>query len=136
MIRVGCALSLLLIASAAQAAPDVTGNWIVQDRTGVVTIERCGASICGRITRGLNVGPDYPKTDVHNPDPALRGRKMIGLPVISGFTAKGDRWVNGKIYDPEHGRTYKASLRLNPDGSLRVTGCFSFICDSRRWTRK
>jgi uncharacterized protein (DUF2147 family) len=135
MRRTGFALLLIASAAPALAAPDVTGNWIVQDRSGVVTIERCGASVCGRITRALIIKPNYPKTDVHNPDPKLRSRPMIGLPIISGFKEEADRWANGKIYDPESGKTYKSHLRLNADGSLKVSGCIAFFCQSQRWTR-
>ena len=36
--------------------------------------------------------------------------------------------------DPQSG-SYKSSLRLNADGSLRVTGCVLIVCRSKRWTR-
>jgi uncharacterized protein (DUF2147 family) len=136
MFRAPLVVLAFAAASAAHAAPDVTGDWIVQDRSGVVTIERCGASVCGRISRALILKPGYPKTDVKNPNPALRNKPTLGLQIISGFTDKADRWADGKIYDPQSGKTYKSHLRLNPDGSLRVSGCIAFFCQSQRWTRR
>ena len=123
------------MASAAHAAPEVTGNWIIQDRSAVIAIERCGTGLCGRIAKALVIKPNYPKTDVHNPNAALRKRPMIGLQILSGFAARENRWDRGTIYDPESGKTYKSVLRLNPDGSLKVSGCVLFFCQSQRWTR-
>jgi uncharacterized protein (DUF2147 family) len=136
MFRTILSLFLLASAAAAQAAPDISGNWIVQDRTGVVAIQRCGASVCGHIAKALVIKPNHPKTDVHNPSPALRNHPLIGLQILSGFEAGTDDWERGTIYDPESGKSYKSYLRLNRDGSLKVSGCVLFFCQSQRWTRR
>ncbi len=128
------ALLALAFASPARAAPDVTGNWVTQDRSGLVTINRCGAGLCGRVAKALIRKPGYPQSDIHNPNPALRRRPILGLQILSGFTPKKDRW-EGKIYDPESGKTYRSLLKLNSDGSLKVSGCIAFFCQSQRWTR-
>ena len=136
MYRVLAATVLLFAAEAAQATPDVLGNWIIPDRTAVISIERCGSGLCGRIAKALVIKPDHPKTDVHNPNPALRDKPLVGLQILSGFSPKQDRWDQGIIYDPESGKSYKSIIRLNPDGSLRVSGCvLSIFCQSQRWTR-
>lgn len=126
---------LLLSTGSAAGASNVTGNWLVQDRTAIVSIGPCGASLCGSIARILVQKPDMPKTDVKNPDPKLRGKPLIGLRILSGFRQKGNRWEGGRIYDPESGRTYASKLRLNADGSLNLSGCIAFICQTQRWTR-
>jgi vitamin B12 transporter len=41
----------------------------------------------------------------------------------------------GRAYDPKTGKSYKAKLRPNPDGTLTVTGCVLFICQSQTWRR-
>ena len=135
MYRVLAAILLLFTTEAAQAAPDVLGNWIIEDRTAVIAIDHCGAGLCGRIAKALVIKPNHPKTDVHNPNPALRANPLVGLQILSGFSPKQDRWDRGIIYDPESGRSYKSILRLNADGSLRVSGCVLFFCQSQRWTR-
>lgn len=135
MVRFLAAMLILIVAGPAHAAPEVTGNWIIQDRSAMIAIERCGNGLCGRIAKALVLKPNYPKTDVHNPKPALRNRPLIGLQILSGFSAGKDRWDRGTIYDPESGRSYRSVLRLNPDGSLKVSGCVLFFCQSQRWTR-
>jgi len=76
-----------------------------------------------------------PSKDVNNPRPNLRSRPLVGLQVLSGFTLRGSIWVEGRAYDPKTGGSYKARLTPNSDGTLTVTGCVLFICQSQTWRR-
>lgn len=135
-LRLACALVLLMLPVApARGEPTVAGLWLTDDGKGVVRIAPCGMRLCGWIVEVLDKGPGVPQTDVNNPDPRLRGRPILGLPTLSGFTRSGSTWRDGRAYDPKSGRTYRSSLELAPDGSLKLTGCVLFICQSRRWTR-
>lgn len=131
------AIGFLLIGSAAEAATgaSIMGQWITDDGKAVVTIAGCGDRLCGKVSRVLDRGSDVPVTDLKNPDAGLRNRPILGLPVLYGFTRQGDRWTGGTAYDPKTGSRYRASLEVNRDGSLKVTGCVLFICQSKRWTR-
>jgi uncharacterized protein (DUF2147 family) len=128
-------LAIMAFASAAISTPGITGDWVTADRNAVVRIESCGMETCGTVVRVLAHGSAVPQTDVNNPNHARRSQPLVGLKVLSGFTATFSDWVNGRAYDPETGRTYKAKLALNPDGTLAVSGCVLFICKSQRWTR-
>ena len=78
-----------------------------------------------------------PKTDRENQDPALQERAIIGLPIMNGFRYAGkNRWVDGTIYDPENGKTYKCYLWLTKDGSLKVRGYvgISLFGRTSEWT--
>ena len=131
-----CAVLHLLLAVPTLALPPASpqGSWLTDDRKGVVEIAPCGERLCGRIARVLDKGPAIPKSDVNNPDPRLRSRPLIGLVTLRGFARRGDEW-EGRAYDPKSGKSYRSTLRVQPDGSLKVTGCVLFICESRRWTR-
>ena len=136
MLRAASAAALLLAPlSAAAAAPPIAGLWRTDDGKAVVRIAACGQQMCGTISRVLDSDPDVPKTDVNNPDPRRRGRPIVGLQILWGFTNGASEWEGGQAYDPKSGSSYKSSLRLNADGSLRVTGCVLFVCRSKRWTR-
>jgi uncharacterized protein (DUF2147 family) len=128
-------LAFSMLTAAAPPPPSVQGLWLTADRKGIVRIAPCGPHLCGTIARVLDTSPARPVTDRKNPDPALRGRPILGLTILSGFTRSGSSWTGGRAYDPETGRSYKSTLALNPDGSLKITGCVLFICESRRWTR-
>lgn len=136
MIRLAFFAATAMAAAPARAAPDIEGDWVTQDRSALITIAPCGATLCGTIARALIIKPGHPQTDVHNPDPRLRERKLIDMTILSGFSPGRDRWDKGRIYDPESGRTYRSVLKLNPDQSLKVSGCIAFFCRSQRWTRR
>lgn len=124
-----------LAAMVAAAAMAPTGNWITQDGSVMVAIAPCGPSLCGSIVKVLKVEPGAASTDVHNPDPALRSKPIVGLKILGGFRSSGSEWSHGSIYDPKTGRTYSSKLDLNDDGSLKVSGCIAFLCQTQRWRR-
>jgi uncharacterized protein (DUF2147 family) len=124
-----------LVPSAAWAAPDATGNWLVEGGTAIVAIGPCGPNICGRISRILQREPGWNGADVNNPDPKLRTRPVLGLPILTGFKRAGTGLSGGRIYDPNSGKTYRSKVSLNPDGSLKVSGCIAVFCRAQRWTR-
>jgi uncharacterized protein (DUF2147 family) len=136
MLRITASLALAAISVAVTAAPpSVQGDWLTDDHKGVVRIAPCGQHLCGTIVRVLDTNPGTPKTDVNNPDASRRGRPILGLQVLSGFAAGGAAWEGGRAYDPKSGKSYRSTLALNADGSLKVTGCVLFLCRSKRWTR-
>jgi uncharacterized protein (DUF2147 family) len=126
-------LAVALALAAAAPPPGMTGDWRTEDGSGIVRIGACGDAICGRLMRVLN--PDAPPNDAHNPDRALRSRSLVGIAVLSGFARNGSGDVQGTAYDPKSGRSYRSYLSLNADGTLRVTGCVTFICRSQTWRR-
>src|SRR3954468_5661655 len=129
------ALALLAVSGAAAAAPPaIQGLWLTDDHKGLVRIGPCGGAICGTIAKVADTSGSAPRTDIHNPDPSLRSRPMLGLPVLTGFVPANSYW-KGHAYDPKSGKSYRSTLELNPDGSLKVSGCILFICRSQRWTR-
>ena len=82
-----------------------------------------------------------PGVDTKNPDPNLRSRPTLGMPILLGMTpskssnAKTNKW-EGQIYNSEDGHTYSASISLVDQRTLRVQGCFlGFLCGGENWTR-
>lgn len=128
------AAAAVLLAGVAEAAPPaVAGRWLTADGTAVVEVGPCGRALCGRIARIVKPTPGGPTTDAKNPDRALRQRPILGLTILSGFSADEDRW-NGHIYDPRSGRTYRSTLTRD-GGTLKVKGCFGPFCRTQVWSR-
>ncbi len=77
-----------------------------------------------------------PGIDSKNPDPKLRSRPTLGMPILLGMTpGKENKW-EGEIYNSEDGHTYSASISLPEPNTLRVQGCFlGFLCGGENWTR-
>jgi hypothetical protein len=103
-----------LVPSAAWAAPDATGNWLVEGGTAIVAIGPCGPNICGRISRILQREPGWNGADVNNPDPKLRTRPVLGLPILTGFKRAGTGLSGGRIYDPNSGKTVPVQGQPEP----------------------
>ncbi|MBA1375762.1 MAG: DUF2147 domain-containing protein [Sphingomonas ursincola] len=125
--------SLSLMAVPAQASESIQGQWYTKGKRAVVTIAPCGQNMCGRLTRFIEQPKNGVSTDVNNPDPALRKRKLVGLPILSGFVPDGKKW-RGKIYDPESGKTYRSIVTAGKNGTLSVEGCIAMFCQAQTWT--
>jgi len=130
-------IALSMLAAAAAVSPDsAIGRWRTETRNGVIEVERCGASICGKLlsSDGLRTNPDM--RDINNKDASLRGRKLMNLQILSGFTRSDGAWTGGRIYNGEDGGTYKATVTPIDADHLKVKGCIIWpLCKSQTWTR-
>jgi len=121
---------------AAAATQGVFGLWATQKNNGRVLIEPCGAALCGRVIDGdqLRANPD--QRDVHNPDPAKRGRRVRGLVILRDYRGGPPQWRGGSVYDPQTGDDARDStLTLVSPGTLQVEGCRLVFCRSETWSR-
>lgn len=126
-------LALSLALAAVAASSGVAGDWETQDNHAIVRIQECGPAVCGTIIRVLN--PDAPANDAHNPDMSLRSRPLVGVQVLSNFAPDGSGELRGSGYDPQSGHSYRTTLSLNADGSLKLRGCVTIICETQTWRR-
>lgn len=67
-------------------------------------------------------------TDQHNPNPALRNRKILGLQILRNlkYHPKTNSWENGMVYDSRHGKEWNSSAYIDKNGRLRVRGYWHF----------
>ncbi len=66
----------------------------------------------------------------------LQGAPMEGLRIVWDMRSDGDEWSGGRILDPESGKVYKATMKLNDDGSqLEVRGHVAIFGRSQFWHR-
>ncbi|MEM9233401.1 MAG: DUF2147 domain-containing protein [Pseudomonadota bacterium] len=131
------ALAMAGMGSDAAARPDTLegeGRWYTEHQKSIVEIYDCGdGTPCGRVA-WIDPDKDNVFTDDHNHDPALRGRPMEGVVILSGFVWTEDGWRGGEIYNPKNGKSYAAKMNVAEDGSLLVKGCVGPICKGLRWT--
>ena len=131
------AIILSAVSSPAFAAElNVDGVWMTAGRSGIVEIKDCwDGTPCGTLVWVLPFDNGAIPLDDKNPDPELAKRSMLGVSLLSGFKAKGDKWKSGTIYNPEDGKTYKSHLVLASDNVLKVKGCIGPICQTQIWHR-
>lgn len=132
-IALWAAVMIPLLPSSAASTQTIFGAWRTDDGAAIIRIDRCGSTLCGKIEHVLD--PKAPANDINNPDPDKRSHPLVGTMILSDFAGSGAFWKNGSAYDPKAGRSYRASLTLQGDGKLKVTGCVLFVCRSRHWIR-
>ncbi|WP_292227272.1 DUF2147 domain-containing protein [Brevundimonas sp.] len=128
---------LAAVPAAAQDGDVVLGRWRTSAQNGVVVIERCGASLCGRLidAAALRTNPD--QRDVRNRNAALRDRPLQGVLVLQAFSGGPQEWSGGPLYDPETGQgAPTGTLKLVSADRLAVRGCIApLLCRTQTWTR-
>jgi uncharacterized protein (DUF2147 family) len=128
----GFGMSLTLPASCFAAAEDAIGTWKDTDTGATTQIYSCGGGICVKIvtpSKGREV-------DGHNPDPALKGRPMAGVTIMTGAVKDGtDRW-KGQLYNSEDGKTYTGYIEVKSKDEVKLEGCvLAILCKTRIWHR-
>lgn len=139
MLLVALLLGFSYIGCAQSLSP--LGVWMNSEKKATFEIYKCGDKFCGKIIT-LVVPNDpatgKPKTDSQNPDAKLRNRPRLGMVFMSGFSYDSDdKWDDGKIYDPESGKTYSCYMKMLSANSMEVKGYigFSLIGKSQTWSR-
>jgi uncharacterized protein (DUF2147 family) len=70
---------------------------------------------------------------------ALKDQPTLGMLILSGFSANGGEYTNGKILDPNNGKLYKSRMTLEEDGKkLIVRGYIGIplMGRSQTWLRE
>ena len=124
-------------AGAQPGRPGIFGLWKTKGGQATVRIGPCKgnpAAVCGNFVD--LAGDGRAARDKNNPNPALRNRPLLGMPFVTNFTPAGaNKWRNGQIYNPQNGKTYRAKMDMNANGSLTVSGCVFVFCEGETWTR-
>jgi uncharacterized protein (DUF2147 family) len=126
---------------------DILGVWNTEHNDAKVEIFKCGEKYCGKIVwlkdpnyppNSKEGTPGTPKIDHNNPDPALRARPVMGLQFMSNFRYAGDNvWKDGRLYDPEKGKTYSGKMTVVSHNQLDLRGFvgISLLGRTSKWTR-
>ncbi|WP_346837571.1 DUF2147 domain-containing protein [Microbulbifer sp. SAOS-129_SWC] len=131
LIAAGC----LLFALQVQAA-DAVGKWrTIDDDTGqaksIVEIYQRGGKYYGRVV-DLLMKPD--DTVCEECEGALKGKKIVGMNIITNMVKKGDTYEGGQILDPNNGKTYDCKFWVEGN-DLKVRGYLGFFYRTQTWHR-
>ncbi len=122
--------------------PDaVVGTWLNGSKRGHVQIYKQGSTYFGKLVwlkEPLDIATGKPKLDVKNPEASLQTRPLLNLVIMTNFTYDGGRvWEDGKIYNPEDGKTYSCKMTLKDPNTLDVRGYvgISLLGKTQTWIR-
>ena len=127
-------LALLLFLAPALHAQNVSVNGDWREPGGsILNVFSCGSTVCMRI---MTLRPNTPHFNTHDPDPTKRTQLLCGLQIGSTFQPQGpDRAVDGRVYDPQSGRTYRGEMHTEGDVlHLRGYILFPALGRSEKWT--
>jgi len=119
----------------------VLGVWkTVDDKTGEVKshmeIYKKGDKFYGKILKVLD--PNAPANALCiDCEGRFKDQPIEGLEILWGLEKDGDEYDNGKILDPEKGKTYKCKIWLDEDdpNRLKVRGYVMFLYRTQTWER-
>jgi uncharacterized protein (DUF2147 family) len=121
-------------ARATTPPPDaIVGEWWTEGNEGRIRFVR---SPDGTYS-GLLVGGKDPGADVNNKDPALRKRSLLGTVLIWHLRPDDGEYVDGYVYNPRNGETYRMKAEVTGRTTLEVRGYLgiSLLGQSQTWTR-
>jgi uncharacterized protein (DUF2147 family) len=151
MIRKSIVILCLCILSAATAVfaaqgDDILGVWNNEEKDGKIEIFKCNGKYCGKIVFAKEPNypasskegkPGTPRLDNNNPDIAKRFTSIIGLQIVNNFVFAENVWIDGTVYDPKNGKTYRGKITLVSPSKLDLRGFVGIPLFGRTttWTR-
>jgi uncharacterized protein (DUF2147 family) len=120
-------------------ADEIVGYWLTHgEKPARVQVYKTGDHYAGKIV-WLQFPEENgkPKMDSNNPDENKRSQPLVGLVIMNGFRFDDGEWNDGKIYDPQNGKTYSCYLTLKDKNNLKVRGYIgiSLLGRTEIWTR-
>jgi uncharacterized protein (DUF2147 family) len=129
---------LAAMASAAAQTADPLGEWLVEDGSARIKVVSCPAAATNQPPTlwGVIWAETKPGADSHNPDPSMRNRPMLGVPILINMKqTEANKW-EGKIYDANGGSLYDSHISVTRNDMLAVRGCMGVIfCGGQDWKR-
>lgn len=133
---------IFTVNASAQKGDKVLGSWLTQDGDSKVIIEKTSEGTYeGKIIwlKEPNRESGEAKKDDKNPNDQLKSRPIMGLKLLEGFSYDMDdeEWIDGTIYDPKSGSTYKCLMWFDEDPeTLLVKGYIGLSIIGKKVTWK
>jgi uncharacterized protein (DUF2147 family) len=133
-IALQIAMLLTLAPHRAAHAADPAGMWRSESGLSRYQVHRCGSGICVKIV-WIVEGPEV--RDIHNPNPTLRSRRVMGIDIASNFAPSGPNRWEGSLYNFKNGKTYDGYAVLRDRDHLEVAGCIlgNLLCIRQNLSR-
>jgi|SRR5690554_2764258 len=117
------------------------GIWkTIDDKTGkeksyVRIYETKSGKLQGEVTKILTPGRENAKCE--KCDGEKKDKPIKGMVILWGLEKDGNEWSGGQILDPNSGKQYKCSMKMNGNDILEVRGYLgiSLLGRTQTWER-
>jgi len=125
--------------AASQPSDEVIGDWWTENREGRVRITKDKEGLFRGTTMccALKNNKDNPDKDLNNPQPNLRSRSTIGIVIIWKLKYENGEYVDGYVYNPRDGKTYRFEAKIIDRETLKIRGYMGIplLGQSQIWKR-
>ncbi len=100
----------------------ISGHWVTPGIGAVISFEPCAdgsSTLCGRLVWVWSK--------------RLTRHLKIGGIMIRNLRWTGKRWEEGRLINPEDGRTYSGSISPAGPDLIRLKGCAGIFCQNQEW---
>ncbi|MBF0597843.1 DUF2147 domain-containing protein [Faecalibacter rhinopitheci] len=116
------------------------GTWkTIDDETGkeksYVEIFEKDGKVYGKVVKILTKGKEDSKCTACKD--ARKDKPILNMVILTDLKKSGNEWTGGKILDPNSGKEYKATLKLNGKDKLDVRGYvgISLVGRTQTWQK-
>ena len=106
----------------------IVGTWLSEAKDLKVEVYKQKNQYFGKMIWfhcPANTPPMEYYKDKENPNTLFRNRSWLGMILLKDLVFDGkNEWVNGDIYDPNSGSTYRSKVKLLNAQTLHVRGYF------------
>ncbi|WP_026995459.1 DUF2147 domain-containing protein [Flectobacillus major] len=100
----------------------ILGVWYTEDKLSKIQIYETEGKYHGKVV-WLKNQQGKSVLDAKNENKSLRNKPILGLIILSDFVHESKNvWTNGRVYDPESGKSYACRLTLKNNHTLDVRG--------------
>jgi uncharacterized protein (DUF2147 family) len=113
--------------------PTIVGEWWTEKHEGRIRfVQAKDATYTGVLAWAAEN-----RKDSNNKDPKLRDRSLVGTVLMWNLRLENGKYVDGYVYNPEDGRTYRIEAKLAATDALDIRGYLgiSLFGQTQRWTR-
>ena len=100
---------------------EILGEWWTEDNEGRIRVTRDKEGYY-RGTTTCCEKDGKPTIDVNNPKPELRNRSTLGIVLIWKLKFEEGEYVDGYVYNPRDGKTYRMEMKVLDKETLKIRG--------------
>lgn len=129
--------STLAAASSRHPPESILGEWVTQREEHRPPGRVKFVQAPDGTYEGILTWSEQPKRDVNNKDPKLRDRPLVGIVLMWHLKYDDGEYVDGYVYNPEDGGTYRVKAEVLSAEALEIRGYLgiSLFGQSKTWAR-